>query len=147
MLIDVETHELYVVDSSSDNCPPLFGGICCRLAAMPYCCEEAVVSGQISLLQSEQNSKESANTILDFSKPKSVFASLVDWKLSIWSSKSQKDSARRSILQIPIYRDTCILEKGATEITITNVAPNTETSTTWTVTFDDDDKENQVSSS
>ena len=33
---DVETHELYIEDRKSQNCPPMFGAICCRLAALPY---------------------------------------------------------------------------------------------------------------
>ena len=33
---DVETHELYIEDRNSQNCPPMFGAICCRLAALPY---------------------------------------------------------------------------------------------------------------
>ena len=46
---DVETHELYIEDPSGDNCPPMFGAICCRLAALPYCCEDPVMSGNFQI--------------------------------------------------------------------------------------------------
>lgn len=141
----METHELYVEDRHSDNCPPMFGAICCRLAALPYCCEEPVLSGKLIIQRETDESKdESRNTVVDFTKPKSVFAQLMDWKISVWNSREQKESARRAVLSIPINKDTCILEKGDDEVTITNA--DSYESTTWKITFDEESKENQVGS-
>ncbi len=107
-----------------------------------------MVVGQVQLQQdqSKDKSKVSANTVLDFTNAKrEVFATLMDWKLSVWSSQDQKDSGRRPVVQIPIDRNSCILEKDSDLITVTNVDKDTEESTTWILSFGDDDKENQVS--
>lgn len=124
---EVETHELYVEDASNDNCPPMFGAICCRLAALPYCCEDPVVQGELQVQR-----LKGPNMIQDFqSHSKAVYASLMDWKLSFWSCKEQKESARKAMVSVPITRDTCILEQPDLGISITN-----ETST-WSLQFED----------
>ena len=123
----------------------MFGAICCRLAALPYCCEDPVLQGKIQLKYDTLASKASANTVVDFTTPKLVFGSLMDWKLSFWLSKEQKDSARRPVLVIPINRDSCILEKNDTVVSITTRCQETDRSSTWTLIFDEEDKENQVS--
>ena len=140
---EVETHELYVEDRQSPNCPPMFGALCCRLAALPYCCEDPVLQGTLSLMYDSKASKISANTVVDFSNPKLVFASLMDWKLSIWLSKDQKEAARRPVVVIPINRDCCILEKNEHEVSITSRCEESDRSCTWKVIFKED-KENQV---
>ena len=123
----------------------MFGAIYCRLAALPYCCEDPVLQGKIQLKYDTLASKASANTVVDFTTPKLVFGSLMDWKLSFWLSKEQKDSARRPVLVIPINRDSCILEKNDTVVSITTRCQETDRSSTWTLIFDEEDKENQVS--
>lgn len=140
---DVETHELYVEDRKSQNCPPMFGAICCRLAALPYCCEDPVLQGQIQIKYDSKASKSSANTVVDFTSAKGVFASLMEWKLSIWLSKDQKESARRPVLVIPINRDSCILEKNDLQLTITTRCHETYVSSTWKLIFETEEKENQ----
>ena len=119
--------------------------ICCRLAALPYCCEDPVLQGKIQLKYDTLASKASANTVVDFTTAKLVFGSLMDWKLSFWLSKEQKDSARRPVLVIPINRDSCILEKNDSVVSITTRCQETDRSSTWTLIFDDENKENQVS--
>lgn len=124
---EVETHELYVEDASNENCPPMFGAICCRLAALPYCCEDPVIEGEI---QAQRISAK--NMIQDFqSQSKMVYASLMDWKLAFWSSKEQKESARKAMISLPISRDTCILEQSGNIVSITNE------SCTWKLQFHD----------
>ena len=140
---EVETHELYVEDRQSLNCPPMFGALCCRLAALPYCCEDPVLQGTLSLMYDSKASKVSANTVVDFSNPKLVFASLMDWKLSIWLSKDQKEAARRPVVVIPINRDCCILEKNEHEVSITSRCEESDRSCTWKLIFEED-KENKV---
>ena len=136
---DVQTHELYVEDPNSENCPPLFGAICCRLAALPYCCEDPVMTGTLFIQRlSSKDSKESANTVVDFHNGKQVFASLMDWKLSIWNTKEQKESARKPVINIAITRDTCVLEEDNAKVTVTNEA------STWCLLFGTEDKENMV---
>ena len=89
---DIETHELYIEDPTDENSPPMFGGLCCRIAAMPYCCEEPIWEGLVSM-----SSKSS---------PK--FASLMDWKLSLWNSPEQKVAARRPVLVIGTGYWSCL---------------------------------------
>jgi len=127
---DVETHELYIEDPSGDNCPPMFGAICCRLAALPYCCEDPVMSGNFQIQR-----LKGPTSIQDFSVKRQVFATLIDWKLSVWSCKDQKDSARKAMVSIPVTRDTCILEDSEDCITITNG------SCTWIVNPEKDVKQ------
>ena len=93
----------------------MFGGLCCRIAAMPYCCEDPIVDGMVKIFSEPSASK------------KLVFASLMNWRLSLWSSRDQKEAARRPFLQIPINRDTCVLEAEDSAISITNEA------STWTI--------------
>ena len=112
---DVETHELYIEDPNGENSPPMFGGLCCRMAAVPYCCEDPVFDGMVVM-----NGTPSLSNKL-------VFASLMDWRLSLWNNRDQKEAARRPLLQIPINRDTCVLESEDSVISITN-----ETNT-WTL--------------
>ena len=116
----METHELYIEDTGSENSPPMFGGLCCRMAAMPYCCEEPVMSGQVKISGKQVIFKE-------------MYASLMDWQLSIWNNKEQKESARRPVYVIPISRDTCVLENDDSAISITNEAQ------TWIVQLENSD--------
>ena len=112
----------------------MFGAICCRLAALPYCCEDPVMNGNIVV----QSIKGNGNSVHDCRQPREVFASLLDWKLSLWGSESLKDSARKAYLSIPISRDTCILEENETNITITNEC------TVWRIIFKPADSSLQV---
>lgn len=117
---DVETHELYVEDANGENSPPMFGGLCCRIAAMPYSCEEPVVAGQVKISGKQLIFKE-------------MYGTLMDWKLSIWNTKEQKDAARKPVYVIPISRDTCILENDDSSVSITN---ETET---WIIQLESSD--------
>ena len=95
---DVNTFELYISEPNSIVCPSLFGQICCRMAAKPYCTEEEVLSGEIGVKKQGKQVK--------------MWSRLMDWKLSLWNDLSHKESARRPIIDIPVNRDTYILEKG-----------------------------------
>ena len=117
----METHELYVEDANSENSPPMFGGLCCRMAAMPYSCEEPVVAGQVKISGKHIIFKE-------------MYATLMDWKLSMWNTKEQKDAARRPVYVIPISRDTCVLENDDSSVSITN-----ETDT-WIIQLESSDR-------
>ena len=64
---------------------------------------------------------------------KEMYASLMDWQLSIWNNKEQKESARRPVYVIPISRDTCVLENDDSAISITNEAQ------TWIVQLENSD--------
>lgn len=116
----METHELYVEDANGENSPPMFGGLCCRIAAMPYSCEEPVVAGQVKISGKQLIFKE-------------MYGTLMDWKLSIWNTKEQKDAARKPVYVIPISRDTCILENDDSSVSITN---ETET---WIIQLESSD--------
>ena len=64
---------------------------------------------------------------------KEMYASLMDWQLSIWNNKEQKESARRPVYVIPISRDTSVLENDDSAISITNEAQ------TWIVQLENSD--------
>ena len=96
---EIQTHEIYVDDSDSLTCPSFFGQLCCRLAALPYCCEDDVICGTVGI--------EKYN-----GKVQTMWARLLDWKLSLWNDKSYKEAARKPNIEIPVNRDTCILEQG-----------------------------------
>ena len=96
---DIQTHEMYIDDSNSPTCPSFFGQLCCRVAALPYCCEDEVISGIIGIKNYN-------------GKVRNRWCQLLDWKLSLWNDKSQKDSARKALIEIPVNRNTCILEEG-----------------------------------
>ena len=69
---------------------------------MPYCCEEEVLCGTLGI-------KRPAG---DNAKVQKMFFRLMDWKLSLWNDVSHKEAARRPVVDIPVNRDTSILEKG-----------------------------------
>lgn len=93
------SHDLYVVvEPTSDQCLPLFGQFCCHLAALPYCCEEEVLAGELTLDVT--------------GKQQSVWASLFDWKLRLWTDRSQKEAARHPFDSTAITRDTRIEDQG-----------------------------------
>ena len=100
---------------------PLFGQICCRLAALPYCCEEEVLSGPLSLKGKNGKSAHS------------LWGSLFDWKLSLWTEKKLQDSGS-PFLVIPINRDTRIEDAGDHTLIVINKKIPFE--------FDFEDKEN-----
>ena len=50
-------------------------------------------------------------------KVQKMFSRLMDWKLSLWNDISHKEAARRPVIDIPVNRDTSILEKGKTSNT------------------------------
>jgi len=86
---------------------PLFGQFCCRLAALPYCCEEEVLSGLLFL--NEESGKGA----------QSLWGSLSDWKLNLWTDRKLQDSAS-PYLVIPINRDTRIEDSRSNTLTVTN---------------------------
>ena len=118
---EVENYELYIDDPNSDSTPPLFGSICCRLSVQPYCCEEEVITGPL--------------VISKHGKTKNVWGSLLDWKLSLWNDKSQKDSARHPLVEIPIIRETSLEEdRKESSLKITN------NKFRWEFKFDDEER-------
>ena len=100
---------------------PLFGQFCCRLAALPYCCDEEVLSGPLSLKGK------------DGKVAHSLWGSLSDWKLSLWTHHKLQNSGV-PFLVIPINRDTRIGDSGDRSLTVTNKKIPFE--------FDFEDKEN-----
>ena len=97
----MNTCELYVEDPQSDHCLPLFGQFCHRLASLPYCCEEEVLSGDVELV------RQGCQT-----KSVHMWASLMDWHLSLWTSRAHKDAARQAFIRVPVNRDTSIIDNG-----------------------------------
>ena len=93
------------------------------------------MSGNLKIKRLEHSTYK---TIQDFSEERNVYGSLMDWKLSIWSSKDQKDCARKAMISIPITRDTCVLEDSENSLTITNE------SSTWKLIFQSSDREFMV---
>ena len=96
---EIHTQEMYIDDTSSPTCPSFFGQLCCRVAALPYCCEDEVISGIVGI----RNNK---------GRIQNRWCRLLDWKLCLWNDKCQQDAARRPIIEIPVNRNTCILEEG-----------------------------------
>lgn len=111
----IKSHELYVEESHRDlgeeetqnrHQLPLFGQICARLAALPYCCEEEVLSGILTMRRN--------------GKLREMWSSLIDWKLCLWKDKSNKDAARMPDLEIPVTRNTQIQDSGDDILSIAN---------------------------
>ena len=46
------------------------------------------------------------------SKSEAMWARLIDWKLSLWSDELQVEEGGLPLVEIPVNRDTCILEDG-----------------------------------
>jgi len=124
---EVQTHDLYICEPNSTTCPSLFGQVCCRLAAMPYCCEEDVLSGALSLRRPSTG------------KVQKMFSRLMDWKLSLWNDVSHEEAARRPVIDIPVNRDTSILEKGTNCISLTTKIGEDQPAKTWELVFDEDE--------
>jgi len=131
---DVQTHDLYVCEPNSSTCPSLFGQVCCRMAAMPYCCEEEVLCGTVGVKRPNVTSS---------GKVQKMFCRLMDWKLSLWNDISHEEAARRPVIDIPVNRDTSILEKGSNSITLTNKLSEDQPTKTWELVFDESDHESQ----
>ncbi|CAB4066883.1 unnamed protein product [Lepeophtheirus salmonis] len=112
---EICTYELYVEDLnrttsteslnniSSSRALPLFGSMCCHLAARPYCCEEEVYSGEMTLMHQKRASSSST--------AKKVWGSLMNWKLSLWNDKNSKGLGKQSLVDIPVSKDTTITDK------------------------------------
>ncbi len=77
---------------------PLFSDFCCRLAAQPYCIDEEALCGRLVLKRK--------------AKAESFWATVVGWKLRLWTDKDQKDANESPLLEIPVTRDTAIRDKG-----------------------------------
>jgi hypothetical protein len=41
-----------------------------------------------------------------------MWGRLVDWKLSLWCDEQEYEEGTSPIIEIPINRETCILEEG-----------------------------------
>ena len=111
---EVRSHEVYVEDFDDDvESLPLFGQVCCRLATLPYCCEEEVLSGSLAMARGVDSSKKPAGSKVRNSKTeRRMWASLMDWKLSLWDEKKDKESGKAPELEIPVTRETQIKDQG-----------------------------------
>ena len=101
----MQTSDLYV-EKDSPHCLPLFGQFCFRLAGLAYCCEEEVLAGPLALVTSAGVT------------PVALWASLSNWRLSLWTDRSHKE--RPAWLQIDVNRDTAIHDKGADTLILRN---------------------------
>lgn len=123
---EIKSHEFYVEDislpseSTSQNLAetsrshlPLFGHFCSRLASLPYCCEEPVLAGKVYARKMDQDDAANRKTEL-------FWARLMDWKLSLWSDEQEVDEGGQPLMEIPINRDTCILEEANETILVIN---------------------------
>ena len=90
-----------MVEPQSEHCLPLFGQFCCRVAAGPYCCEEEVLSGALTMKNAKKNGSQTT-----------LWGALTDWNLKLWTDKSMKDAAKLPYLEIPINRGTAIQDVG-----------------------------------
>jgi len=105
---DVKPHELFVEDSENDRLPPLFGQFCCRLAVQPYCREEPVLVGRLSV-RYPNNERYSGDRWAE-----NCWGRLMDWKLCLWQNLEQYEAARSPSKQIRIDQDTTIRDEGDT---------------------------------
>ncbi len=95
------------------NIVPLFGHFCFRLAALPYCCEEEVIAGELHLVRGEQKGQKEPKT-------QAVWASLMNWGLRLWTDRSQAEAARAPFDTVPVDRDTRIEEIGDAGLSLTS---------------------------
>jgi len=102
---EVKSHELYLEEgenNTSGRLPPLFGQFCARLAVQPYCREEAVLVGSLSVRKGEAKWQEDC------------WVRLMDWKLSLWSSVEQFEQSRSPGRVIKVDQET-IIKDGDSE--------------------------------
>lgn len=105
---DVRSHEVYVEEFTEHESLPLFGQLCCRLATLPYCCEEEVLAGSLCLAV---GSSSSSSKIVDEGE-RVMWGVLFDWKLALWNEKVDKERGKAPELEIPVTRETQIKDKG-----------------------------------
>ena len=91
---DVRPHELFLEDNENDRLPPMFGQFCCRLAVQPYCREEPVLCGSLSL-RYPLNERYSGGRWAE-----NCWARLMDFKLCLWQSLEQYEAARSPSKQV-----------------------------------------------
>ena len=115
---EIQTEELY--PESEASALPLFGQFCFRLAALPYCCEEEVIAGPLKLTLAKNNSVE-------------LWASLTNWRLSLWTDKSLKENLKPAYLVVDVNRDSVIRDDGRESLTI-----NGPKRKVWMFQFDGD---------
>jgi len=127
---DVRPHELFLEDNENDRLPPMFGQFCCRLAVQPYCREEPVLCGSLSL-RYPLNERYSGGRWAE-----NCWARLMDFKLCLWQSLEQYEAARSPSKQIRIDQDTTIKDGGEI-FTIENYGEGV-------IEFKCDTKENKV---
>ncbi|XP_008274377.1 rhotekin-like [Stegastes partitus] len=102
-----KTHDLSL--SATEDSPfwlPLYGNMCCRLAAQPQCMTETVISGQIRIKLEE-----------DFNYWENVYGVLRRQTLLCYQSEEDLDSEEEPLLVIPIKKDTlvCVSESDAVQ--------------------------------
>jgi len=103
---DVKPHELFLEDGENERLPPLFGQFCCRLAVQPYCREEPVLVGRVSV-RYPNNERYSGDRWAE-----NCWGRLMDWKLCLWQSLEQYEAARSPSKQIRIDQETRIRDEG-----------------------------------
>ncbi|XP_023347091.1 rhotekin-2 [Eurytemora carolleeae] len=103
---EVKPHELFLEDAENDRLPPLFGQFCCRLAVQPYCREEPVLVGSLSV-RYPLNERYSGDRWAE-----NCWARLMDWKLCLWQGLDQYEAARSPSKQIRIDQETTIRDEG-----------------------------------
>ncbi|XP_076614366.1 rhotekin-like isoform X2 [Chaetodon auriga] len=97
-----KTHDLSL--AATEDSPfwlPLFGNMCCRLAAQPLCMIQPVMSGQLKLRE-------------DLNCWKNVYGILRGQSLCCYQSPEDLESEDKPLLVIPIKKDTlvCVSERG-----------------------------------
>ncbi len=76
------------------------------MAALPYCCEEEVLSGPLELVRPSAKQQQSPL------RTQPVWTSLLDWRLRLWTDRTQAEAARAPFDTVPVNRDTRIEEIG-----------------------------------
>ncbi|XP_023121244.3 rhotekin-like [Amphiprion ocellaris] len=93
-----KTHDLSL--STTEDSPhwlPLYGNMCCRLAAQPQCMIQPVISGQIKVKLAE-----------DFNYWEDVYGVLRRQTLLCYQSEEDLESEEEPLLVIPIRKDTLV---------------------------------------
>jgi len=129
---------------------PLFGHFSFKLAAAPYCRDEEVIGGAMTLNLRSASKRRKVEG--DVKLVQRVWASLKDWQLQLWTDKEAKDRGDRPFDRAPVDRDTRIEERGKEKNAVTDfqceslnsddtlLLHHEEENKSWTFYFED--KEN-----
>ncbi|XP_052443391.1 rhotekin 2b isoform X1 [Carassius gibelio] len=92
------THDLTISDTEGSSFwLPLYGNMCCRLAAQPFCMTQVVMCGKLRI-RSESNP-------VDW---RDVYGVLSGSLLKCYQQQDDTDSLETPLFTIPINKDTCV---------------------------------------